>query len=219
MSEKIKKITGGVYLVVDPSMERPALIEKVEQALTGGVNVIQIWNHWPVSFSPEDKKDIIQDVMGRAGSYDVPVLINEEWELLKTTQLDGVHFDEIPEGFEHIKKTVERPFITGITCSNDLGVIRWAENHNLDYISFCSMFPSASAGICEIVEPETVKKARELTRLPLFLSGGITEGNVHTLKDLNFDGVAVISGILNTESPEISASRYHEELQKLKINV
>lgn len=211
-----RKIRGGVYLVVDPAMEEKVLLEKVAQALDGGVQVLQIWNHWPVNFTSADKQRLVAEMIKISSPYDMPVLINEAWELLRHTALDGVHFDSIPADYEQIKKEIGRTFISGITCSNDLAVIQWAEEHSFDYVSFCSMLPSSSVDSCEIVRPETVQKAREITQMPLFLSGGITSHNLETFSALDFNGVAVISGILSADSPKASAVLYQNALQNIQ---
>lgn len=209
-----KKVTGGVYLVLNPAIEKPVLLEKLEQALNGGVTVLQIWNNWPATFSMAEKRELISSISKLASSYHVPVLINEEWELLKDTQLDGVHFDKIPENYAQIKREIGRGFIAGLTCSNELSCIRWADENGLDYISFCSLFPSNSVDSCEIVRPETIRKAREITGMPLFLSGGISLNKMPALKEFDFNGVAVISGILNAESPRKAAASYKNALNK-----
>lgn len=210
-----KEIKGGIYLVLDPSINQKELLEKLKQALDGGVDIIQIWNHWPESFSQSDKIGVIAEILEITQKYSIPVLINDDWKLLKETDLDGVHFDEIPENFEEIQTEIQREFIAGLTCSNELEIIQWAADHSFDYISFCSMFPSRSVDSCEIVRPETVQKAREITDLPLFISGGITPKNLSELDDIDFQGVAVISGILSSDSPEKSVTEYQEVLNNL----
>lgn len=217
--KKSNKFNGGVYLVIDPSLNKHILLKKVKQALNGGVGSLQIWNHWPKLISLTEKKDIIDSVTELAERYEVPVLINEDWKLLKDTLLNGIHFDGIPKDYPSIKSEINKDFISGITCGNDLSTVSWAEQNNLDYISFCSMFPSPSAGDCEIIRSETVKNAKEITQIPIFLSGGITEDNLESLKDLDFNGIAVISGILNAGSPEKSAIAFRQALNKLKLTV
>jgi len=214
---KNKMTIGGVYLVLNPSMNKPTLLRKLKEALEGGVRMVQVWNNWPGSFSLSAKQDLIQAILHITSAYKVPLLINEEWELLKDTELAGVHFDKIPEDYEAIKYRIKRDFICGITCSNDLEVIHWAEQNQLDYISFCAMFPSSSADSCEIVRSETVKQAREITQIPFFLSGGITPENMVGLQELDFSGVAVISGILNAASPKKSTFAYTNALNQLNI--
>ena len=209
-------IKGGVYLVLDPSLEKLLLLTKLEQALQGGVQLMQIWDNWPASFQLTDKHKLIEAIGVVASRYGVPVLINEEWELLKNNALSGIHFDRIPANYKTRQSEISRNFIAGITCSNDLSVVEWAEEHQLDYISFCSMFPSNSVDSCEIVLPETIKKTRKITNIPIFLSGGITIDNMMELKELDFAGVAVISGILSSDTPKESSRAYTNVLNQLK---
>lgn len=210
-----KRLTGGIYLVADPSMEKNELLHKMREALHGGVNVIQIWNNWPASFSQSDKEELISEILAMTNEFTLPVLINEEWELLGTTGLDGVHFDTVPERLDEITSAIDREFMIGITCSNDLEVIRWADQNGADYISFCSMFPSSSVDSCEIVNSQTVKRAREMTDLPLFASGGITPENLPDLGELPIHGVAVISGILSSDTPRQKTAAYKQIFQHL----
>ncbi|MEX0928618.1 MAG: thiamine phosphate synthase [Balneolales bacterium] len=217
--KKADKIAGGIYLVIDPSIKKSLLLMKVKAALAGGAGILQIWNHWPGSFDVSAKTDTIEAVMRLADEFDIPVLINEEWSLLKHTRLDGVHFDSIPDNYPKLKSEIKREFIAGITCGNDTDVLYWAEQNKLDYVSFCSMFPSRSAINCEIVSPATVRKAKEITKMPIFLSGGITEDNMGSLKELDFDGIAVISGILNAASPERSVHGYNQALNSIKKTI
>lgn len=209
----MKKQLNGVYLVVDPSMDQTVLLDRVEQSLKGGAGILQIWNNWPDGMNSYDKEQLISYIKEMAAEYDVPVLINDEWEMLKSIPLDGVHFDSIPPNYNQIKEEVNNDFITGITCSNDLEVVAWAEENKFDYVSFCAMFPSPSVGSCEIVEPETVRKAREITDMPLFLSGGVTPDKITELGDLDFNGIAVISGILKDENPGQRTSEYKQALE------
>lgn len=203
---------SGIYLVVDPVIDQEKLLDKVEQALEGGVGMLQIWNNWPDGMRRPDRKQLITYIIGMADNYDVLVLVNEDWELLKNTVAHGVHFDSIPDDIDEIRQEIDRDFIAGITCSNDLGVVRWAEENDFDYISFCAMFPSSSVGSCEIVRPDTVRKAREITDMPLFLSGGITPESISKLDGLEFNGVAVISGILKDDEPKERTLNYKQAL-------
>lgn len=213
---RIKNISG-LYLVIDPSMDHDKLLCKVKQALKGGTDILQIWNNWPPGTGQKDKEKLIQAVIKIANLYAVPVLINNDWQLLATTSLHGVHFDKIPVNFKQVKSSIKRKFIAGATCTNDLEVVDRAEKCGMDYISFCAMYPSPSVDSCEIVDPETVKAAREQTSMPIFLSGGITPQNLSGFEDLDFNGVAVISGILSSKSPRQNASAYKQVLTNSSV--
>jgi|SRR5690554_1039756 len=212
----MKKVKGGLYLVLDPSVERNILLEKLKAALEGGVKVLQIWNNWKNISRKEDKITFINEVVNIANEFNVPVLINNDWEMIKYTDLSGVHFDSIPESLEDVKNDIGREIIVGITCVNDLKTIEWADNYHVDYISFCSLFSSKNAGECEIVKPETIQKANEITDMPLFVSGGVTPINLMELKGLGVDGVAVISGVLESTLPTKVCVDYVQTLKKIK---
>lgn len=205
----------GIYLVLDPSVDEKVLLQKLKQALKGGIGMLQVWNHWPAEYTGGEKQNLIRNIVREASGYNVPVLINEEAGLIEMEELSGIHFDAIPANLEEVKSKANRKIITGITCGNNLDTVRWAEENDVDYISFCSMFPSPSAGECEIVKPETVQQAREITKKPVFLSGGITLENLGGLKELDFEGVAVISGILNAEHPGESVREYDQILKQI----
>ncbi|UOE49107.1 thiamine phosphate synthase [Mucilaginibacter sp. SMC90] len=209
--ENTPKITGGIYLVLNPAIDEAILLAKLKSALLGGIQVVQIWNNWQPA---ADKPALIEKIAAICKPYAVPLLINADWTLLRDVPaLDGIHFDNIPASLSLIQNTVSRPFLTGITCSENLQTVAWAQDNHLDYVSFCSMFPSSSAGICNIVMPATVKRARLLTGMPIFVAGGITPQNIPGLKKLTpFDGVAVISGILSAEDPEQKVKEFKNAL-------
>ena len=207
-----RKIKSGLYLVVDPGLQLDVLLTKITAAIEGGVSVVQVWNHWN---EEQDKQAVVNAICAVAHAYNIPVLINEAWELLHTTALDGVHFDALPDNLNAIRQAIQRPLIMGITCGNDLTRIHWANDNGCDYISFCSMFPSASAGACEIVQRETVLQARAITGLPIFLAGGITASNLPQLAGTGFNGVALISAILHADDPQTAAAHFTTQLKEL----
>lgn len=209
------KITGGIYLVINPSVQKETLIAKLTSALVGGINILQVWNKWDEAVN---KTEIINAICNNCKSYHVPVLVNEDWTLLQQHPfLNGVHFDRIPDDYEAIKKEVNREFITGITCGNDLKNVHWAIENQLDYISFCSMFPSASAGSCEIVSPSIINDTRQLTDIPIFIAGGVTPENTAVLaQSISFDGIAVVGGIFKADDPMLQTKKYINALQKIE---
>lgn len=201
----MSELKNALYLVVDPMPGLQATFSKIEAALEGGVDVIQLWNNWDPNEPPAG---FINALSERARHYHVPVIINEHWEWLRTLPLDGIHFDGIPMNFNEIKEGIKRPFLTGITCGNDMETIHWAIRNRLDYISFCSVFPSSTANSCELVRTDTIKQARALTEIPIYAAGGITCDNISALLPLGIDGVAVVSGIMKAAEPQKAARQF-----------
>jgi thiamine-phosphate pyrophosphorylase len=208
-----RKISGEVYVVIDPSMEESELLNKLEQVLAEDIAAVQVWDNFPAFVN---KIALVNRICNACHKKNVPVILNNEADLLEYTAADGIHFDQVPKDFEDIKKRSGQGHLFGITCTNDLSVVEWAERNQLDYISFCSVFPSQSSNSCEPVSFESIRKARNITSLPLFLAGGIRTGNIKELKTLDFEGVAVISGIMSAENPGKAIKEYLKEIKSIK---
>lgn len=216
MSKKRFEIKGGLYLVVDPSMQFDVLHAKIEDAIKGGVDIIQLWNHWN---DADDKIKIAQSIIELSHRFNIPVIINENIDLLNNTDADGIHFDEIPQNFDQIKSILKKNSIIGITCSNDFSKIEWAINNQLDYISFCSVFPSSSVNTCDIVSKEIIIKTRAATKMPMFLSGGIDLENINSLEYSKLNGIAVVSGIMKADDAANAAQQYKNALNNLNASI
>ena len=204
---------NGIYLVVDPSIDRDVLLDKLQQAIEGKIIAVQIWDNFK---AVADVKTLTNEIIDLCKPHNIPVLINNQWELLLETALNGVHFDIVPNNFDQLKQRLDKDTILGITCGNDLSVVKWADENKLDYISFCSMFPSTTANSCELVSFETIKATRKITSLPIFLAGGIKPENIHLFSELNYAGIAVVSGIMNAENPTEALKKYTETINLIK---
>jgi len=213
MNNEPKQIHGGVYLVVDPQAVNPRGLQQIRLALESGLAVIQLWNNWKQITA---KAEIVQLVTDLAKPYNVPVLLNENWELLTETDADGIHFDLPSDNLTLIRTAVGRSIITGITCGNNLETVQYAIDQEMDYISFCSVFPSGTANSCEWVKPATIAAARALTRMPIFAAGGITAENLQQLLPTGLDGIAVVNSIMKADDPKAVTTTFNQILQLQK---
>lgn len=205
-------ITGGLYLIADASLEKKLLFEKLTEAIQGGVTVVQLYNttdEHSVTISD------INEICALCHSKNVPVMVNNNWALLNDTLLDGVHFDTIPTNFRQIESMVKKPFMKGITCTNNLSIVSWANDFKFDYISFCSIFPAKNMVSDEVVCREAILKARKMTEIPFFVSGGINLDNVSLLSDLPVNGIAMISGIMASPDVVHATKKYLFHLDKI----
>lgn len=198
-----------IYVVVDPTMEKNVLIERLDKIIAERPAAVQVWDHFPAGIKPEA---LIHELVELCAKTETPVFINNRWELLLTTHLQGVHFDTVPTNLADIRRRVGRPFITGVTVENNLETVQWAAQEAFDYISFCSMFPSSSATSCDLVSFDTVRKAKALFPNKIYLAGGIRPSNVAQLATLPYDGIAVIAGLMNEKHPVDALNEYKHQL-------
>ncbi|SOE20271.1 thiamine-phosphate pyrophosphorylase [Spirosomataceae bacterium TFI 002] len=202
-------IKSGIYLVIDPSMEEVLLLSKLNAALKEKLAAVQVWDNFKEG---QNSTNLIDKVCKLCHAKHVPVFINNRWKLLQSTAADGVHFDEIPENYSELKVKIGKPFLSGLTCNNDFEWIRWANENKQDYISFCSIFPSTTANSCDLVEFETIREASKIFSAAIFLAGGIKPENMDKLSDLKFNGVAVVSGVMSSDTPDLAIKQYQEKL-------
>lgn len=207
-----KEIRKGVYIVIDPAMDQSLLRSRIGRLINEDLAAIQIWDNFD---KVKSISEILAEIIHLYKDTRVPILVNNRWELLKEFDLDGVHFDTIPDNWMHINNNIGRNFIKGVTLTNDLTIATKAESLQFDYLSFCSIFPSQTSTSCELVDITTIHKCKELSTLPIFLSGGITPQNIQTLKSIAFDGVAVVSGIMNTADTLSSWKEYNNTLYQI----
>ncbi|HLI45869.1 MAG TPA: thiamine phosphate synthase [Geobacterales bacterium] len=198
----------GLYLVVDASIERNELLKRVEKALKGGVDILQLWSNWG---SYEEGKILAKELMKLSRNYGAPLIINNDYKLALDVGADGVHFD----GYETLPSEIKRlrkDIIVGYTIGNSIERAVWAEQVGADYISFCACFPSSSVTECEIVPLSTVAEAKRRLKIPVFASGGISLKNIDQVLAKGIDGVAVISAILKADDPETAARSFKSKI-------
>lgn len=193
-----KEITKGIYVVVSPAMEVDRLLSQLTRIKNENIAALQILEipGWKVD------KSVLQAIVDIFSDTTIPVLINNQWELCKVLNFDGVHFDALPTNLPEIQQRIGHPFFKGLTLENDISQVKKAEGLGFNYFSFCSLFPSSTVDTCEIVHPQTIVKCRAMTSLPVFLAGGINIDNIELLKGLPFDGIAMVSSIMKADKPE-----------------
>jgi thiamine-phosphate pyrophosphorylase len=211
--EVMEKKLCGLYLVVDMTVAEEKLLPTLEQALDGGVDILQLWGKKQDGSSASS---IASRILSLAREYTALCLVADDLELCKTIGANGVHFDGYP--YPPItpgeaKRQLGSGAIVGVTCGNSVEKLRWAEENGADYVSFCSIFPTSSVDSCEIVPLEMVRTAKKILTIPVFASGGITLENVDDVLNAGADGIAVVSAILKAVNPKAAAAAFKKKLQ------
>lgn len=192
----------GLYLVVSPILPPDRLISACEEALAGGVDVIQ--------FSDGQNMRLPRQLAELAREYNKPFIVNNDLSVAKELRADGIHFDGYDVSPAKAKETLGENCIVGYTVNVDLDRIRWAEESGADYVSFCSVFSNCTATHCPIVPLQTIRKARAQTKLPLFAAGGINLRNAQRVLETGVNGIVVTSAILEAENPKKTAEAFKQ---------
>jgi thiamine-phosphate pyrophosphorylase len=153
-------------------------------------------------------------VRSEIAQADILLIVNNDLDLAKRLDANGVHFDNFHIFADDARKLLGANAIVGYTCGNDQALICKAENFGADYISFCAVFPSPSVPTCEIVPLESVRQAKEIVSVPVFASGGITLENAHLVLETGADGLTISSSILRAQDPESEARAFRQIMDK-----
>lgn len=187
----------GLYIILDLKTLQKDFITKLQDMLKEQVLAVQIWDNMP-DYSAYAA--ILKDLVRLLKTYETPILMNNRLDLVEAYQFDGVHFDEIPADWDDLLPRLAHK-IVGITCTNNREILEWADRQRIDYVSFCSMYPSANNSRCELVDPEVVAEFQGKYKIPFFLAGGITPENIDTLSPLSYSGIALVSGLMTRDNP------------------
>jgi thiamine-phosphate pyrophosphorylase len=181
----------GLYAITP---EGPDLERKVRLALEGGIALLQY---------RRKSRDHAQaaEIVRMAREHGVPVIINDDLELVLELGADGVHLGR-DDGDLRAARAKLHGRILGASCYNDLALARAAVGAGADYIAFGSVFASPTKPGAVRAPLALFNDARALG-VPLAAIGGITLANASQLIAAGADLLAVISDLF--EAPDIRA--------------
>ncbi|HYQ90904.1 MAG TPA: thiamine phosphate synthase [Candidatus Competibacteraceae bacterium] len=208
-----KALTHGLYAITDAELI-PAdhLLATVEQALLGGVRLLQYRN----------KRDSWQQRRQQAGALDelcrahaVPLLINDDVALAAEVGAAGVHLGKDDMEPAAARQRLGARAIIGISCYNRLDLALAAARAGADYVAFGSFFPSLIKPDAVRADPDLLRQAKAILSLPIVAVGGITPANGKLLLEAGADYLAVISGVFG-QPDSLAAAQSYARLFKVR---
>lgn len=181
---------------------------KVERSFLGGVKIFQL------RMKGVEREEIIKigrKVKKLCEFYGVTFIINDDPDIALYLDADGVHIGRDDADILYVRKKIGKK-ILGVSCYDSIERAREAENLGADYVSMSSPFLSPTKKDKKMVPFETIKKARDVLKVPLYVIGGINKGNVSLLLSKVKCGVCAISGIYEGEDPFINAFEMREKI-------
>ena len=200
-----------LYAVTDRSwLGEETIYQQVEKALKGGVTFLQL-----------REKDLDQDTFMEEAlkikklcrEYNVPFVINDNVELAKLTDADGVHVGQKDMEAGNVREILGPDKIIGVSARTTEQA-QAAVKSGADYVSVGAVFGTTTKEDAVKVSPEVVKEIAESVDVPVISIGGITEDNVELLKETGIAGVAVISSIFAKEDIEKSTACLKKKVEK-----
>jgi thiamine-phosphate pyrophosphorylase len=189
----------GLYAVTP---EGPGVVDKVRQALAGGIRLLQYRRK--ETGSPEEAKALL----ALARRHGVPFIVNDDLELALAIGADGVHLGRDDGDLRAARRKMKSKLL-GASCYDRLELARAAVAAGADYIAFGSVFSSPT-------KPAAVRAPLALFNdlpIPSCAIGGITLENAPQVIAAGADMVAVISDLFDAADIAQRAAAYGKLFQ------
>lgn len=187
-----EKILKGLYAITDPKLMGDDIILKAEQAIRGGINILQYRNK-TASLAQQEQE--AQTLAKLCKQHNVVFIINDNVELAKKVNADGVHLGQTDTDLKQARELLGNNKIIGVTCNNKIEFAQTAQQQGADYIAFGRFFNSSTKPSAPQAEISLLENARKHISIPIVAIGGITHNNATLLLESNIDMLAVIEGI------------------------
>ena len=195
----------GLYVIVGPDATRGRpVVEVAEAALRGGASVLQL----------RDKTGDRGDVLAVAArlrelchDHGALFFVNDDIALGFACDADGVHLGQSDLPVDVARRILAADKLIGRSNNSDAEVEE-SVAMGVDYVAVGATFPTTTVGkgARVAIGLDGIRRARDLTMLPLVAIGGINESNVADVVEAGADCVAVISAVTMADDPESASA-------------
>ena len=203
----MKNLDLSLYLVTDKSDDVEKFLKTIEEAIKGGVSVVQIREKTADTL---DFYNLALKVKKITEKHDVPLIINDRVDVALAVDAEGVHVGQSDMPCDVTRALVGPDKIVGVSAAT-IEEARKAESDGADYIGTGAVFPTATKDDAPKITKKDLKEIVESISIPVVAIGGITLNNAHELNDTGIAGLSVVSAIMSSENPKKSS----EELLKI----
>jgi thiamine-phosphate pyrophosphorylase len=197
-----------LYLVTEESMPLEQLLQTLEEAIKGGVTIVQLREKYATGKSFFEKAKRVKALLNY---YDVPLIINDRVDVALAVEADGVHVGQSDLPVEAVRKIVPPSMIVGISVSS-IEEAKIAEKKGADYLGVGALFPTDSKKDAKSLPAGMLELITAAVSIPAVAIGGIKLEHLPKLRGKNIAGVAIVSGIMKASDPYSAAMAYRKEI-------
>ena len=194
----MNKVNLSLYLVTDNSDDEEKFLRTIEEAILGGVSIVQIREKTADTL---DFYNLALKVKEITSKYDVPLIINDRVDIALAIDADGVHVGQSDMPCDVTRKLIGDEKILGVSAAT-VNEAQKAEKDGADYIGTGAIFPTATKDDAESVTIDELKEVVDSINIPVVAIGGITLKNAEELTDTGIAGLSVVSAIMSADNPK-----------------
>lgn len=207
----------NLYLVTnsDEFESDDKFLDAVAQALSGGVDIIQLRE------KKANARRIIElghKIRQLTSMYNALFIVNDRVDIAKIVKADGVHLGQDDVEIDYAKEILGNDKIIGISTHKPEQALKAVEQ-GADYIGVGPVFETPTKPGRKSVGLEYVKWASEnVIDIPFYAIGGINQENVLDVIECGAKNIAVVRAIINATSPKEATIKFKEFLNGSNIN-
>jgi thiamine-phosphate pyrophosphorylase len=184
----------GLYAITPNLADTALLLSKVEQALQGGIALLQYRDK---TSSSEVRLQRALALHAMSSKHNVPLIINDGPQLALACNAEGVHIGQSDGSVQQARLLLGKDAIIGVTCHHDVSLAITAEEQGADYVAFGRFFHSSTKPGAPLATLETLAQAKNSVQVPIVAIGGINLNNAAPLIENGADYIAVIEGLFS----------------------
>ena len=191
-----------LLLVTDP---RPDLAARVEAAVSGGVDVVQLRDKRASGEAREELLPLAEELRGICAREGALFTVNDDVELARLSEADGVHVGAEDEPVARAREILGPDAVVG-RSTGTVGEAREAVRGGADYLGVGTVFATPTKPDADVAGLALVRGvARARLSLPWFAIGGVTRETAPEVVAAGAPGLAVVRAILDAADPEAAA--------------
>ena len=203
---KKENLDYTLYLCTDRElMSTDTLEEAVEEAILGGVTMVQLREK---NCSSKEFYETALRIKKITDTYGLPLLINDRVDIALAVDADGVHVGQSDLPVSVARKILGKDKIIGVSARN-VAQAQEAEQNGADYLGVGAMYATGT----KKASREELLKIREAVKIPIVVIGGINQKTLSNFKGIGINGLAVVSAVIAAKDIKAAAA---EMVQKFK---
>lgn len=199
----MKNIDLSLYLVTDNSENEEKFLKTIEEAILGGVTVVQLREKTAGTLEFYNLAIKVKEITSK---YDIPLIINDRVDVALAADADGVHVGQSDMPCDITRRLIGEDKILGVSAAT-VEEAKKAENDSADYIGTGAIFPTATKDDAESVTKKDLSNIVNSINIPVVAIGGITIDNADELKDTGIAGLSVVSAIMGADDPKKASKK------------
>ena len=195
----------GLYAITPEEKNLSILSSQVESCIKGGAKFIQ---YRAKKLSKIEQKEQAVKIKMICDYYKIPLIINDDIELCRILDADGVHLGDNDESLEKARLLLGPSKIIGVSCYSSIDRVEKAINEGATYVALGACFPTITKPNAPIVKIDLIALVLKKFKIPVVAIGGINLENVELLINRGISSIAVVNALFKAKDIEGTARQF-----------